>query len=223
MSDTVYERYINTAALLACQKAPADLINHDELLFQTTHQVSELWMKLVRHELAAAARLMHEGDERLWRGGHLLRRVRELLGFLSAHLTVLESMDPADYMPIRATLGDGSGMDSPGFRAIREVGREVADAFGALLIRRGVTPLDLQRKPESNYQLFQLMQGLLDFDAGFQKFRQSHMMLAMRAIGNTTGTGGSTMAMLQRRAQQSFVPELWEAIGQLSEECKAQY
>lgn len=223
MSGTVYERYINTDALLACQKAPADLVNHDELLFQTTHQVSELWMKLIRHELAEVARLMQAEEGQLWRGVHLLRRVRELLTFLSAHLTVLESMNPADYMPIRATLGDGSGMDSPGFKAIREVGREVAAAYSGLLTRRGVTPLDLQRKPETDYQLFQLMQGLLDFDEGFQKFRQSHMMLAMRAIGNTTGTGGSTMAMLQRRAQQSFVPELWEAIGQLSEECRLQY
>ena len=59
MSDhplTDYEKYIRTDELLALQKRADQLSCHDELLFQTVHQVAELWMKLAEHELRGAAR-----------------------------------------------------------------------------------------------------------------------------------------------------------------------
>jgi len=46
-----YELYLNTKALLSCQKEFADFCNHDELQFQTVHQVEELWMKLIGYTL----------------------------------------------------------------------------------------------------------------------------------------------------------------------------
>ena len=52
---TDYEKYIRTEELLALQKAPSALSCHDELQFQVVHQVAELWMKLVAHELVHAA------------------------------------------------------------------------------------------------------------------------------------------------------------------------
>jgi tryptophan 2,3-dioxygenase len=224
MGDTVYERYINTDSLLACQKRPEELVNHDELCFQTTHQVSELWMKEIRHELAEVATLMGQDEaDGLWRGVHLLRRVQLLLGFLSSHLSVLETMHPTDYTPIRATLGNGSGMDSPGFRGILATAPAAAAAFAGLLARRGLTPLDLQRQPDRGYGLFQLMQGLLDFDEGFQRFRHSHLMLTRRQIGDAVGLSGVAVAVLEKRARHSFFPDLWQAIAEMSEERKLEY
>ena len=224
MGDTVYERYINTDNLLACQKRPEELVNHDELCFQTTHQVSELWMKEVRHELAEIGRLMGQGEaDGLLRAVHLLHRVQLLMGFLSSHLSVLETMHPNDYTPIRATLGNGSGMDSPGFRGILAAGQAVADAFAKLLAERGLTPLDLQRQPDREYAVFQVMQGLLDFDEGFQRFRHSHLLLTRRQIGDAIGLSGVAVPVLERRARQSFFPEVWQAIATMSEERKLDY
>lgn len=223
MGDTDYERYINTDNLLACQRRPDELVNHDELCFQTTHQVSELWMKEIHHELGEVTRLMNGAGDGLWRAVHLLRRVHLLMGFLSSHLSVLETMHPTDYTPIRATLGNGSGMDSPGFRAILAAGPAVAAAFAGLLARRGLTPLDLQRQPDRDYALFQVMQGLLDFDEGFQRFRHSHLLLTRRQIGDAVGLSGVPVQVLEKRAGRTFFPDLWLAIAEMSEERKLAY
>ena len=49
-----YERYLNTEELLSLQKTAAEWVHRDELLFQTVHQSSELWLKLSWHEVEAA-------------------------------------------------------------------------------------------------------------------------------------------------------------------------
>ena len=49
---TEYEKYIRTEELLSLQKAPDALTCHDEMQFQVVHQASELWMKLIEHELS---------------------------------------------------------------------------------------------------------------------------------------------------------------------------
>jgi tryptophan 2,3-dioxygenase len=221
--NTAYERYVNTEALLACQRAPEELVNHDEPLFQTVHQVSELWMKLLRHELGGVIEIMNQDKDDLWRAVHLLRRIHALFDYLVSQVGVLETMHPADYMPIRAVLGNGSGMTSPGFKGIMSAGADAAKAFAALLLRRGVTAVELQQEPRRDYALYQLMQGLLDFDQGFQRFRHNHVLVAMREIGNVVGLAGTAVPLLMKRAQTSFFPELWEAIARLSEQHRAGY
>src|SRR3954452_24592359 len=57
-----YERYLRTDALLSLQTAPEDWVHRDELLFQTVHQSSELWLKLATTEVAEATRLIERGD-----------------------------------------------------------------------------------------------------------------------------------------------------------------
>ena len=51
---TDYARYMRTDTLLSLQRRPEDMIHRDELLFQTVHQSTELWLKLACNELAAA-------------------------------------------------------------------------------------------------------------------------------------------------------------------------
>ena len=57
-----YERYLNTDELLALQKGAGEWVHRDELLFQVTHQSSELWLKLCWNDAGEAARLIEEGD-----------------------------------------------------------------------------------------------------------------------------------------------------------------
>jgi hypothetical protein len=51
-----YERYLNTEGLLALQKGPDEWVHRDELLFQVTHQASELWLKLSASDAEEARR-----------------------------------------------------------------------------------------------------------------------------------------------------------------------
>ena len=53
-----YERYLRTDELLSLQKPPEDRVHRDELLFQTVHQSSELWLKLALQEVEEATRLI---------------------------------------------------------------------------------------------------------------------------------------------------------------------
>src|SRR5919199_6769066 len=57
-----YERYLRTDALLALQTGPDEWVHRDELLFQTVHQSSELWLKLATTEVADATEHVREGD-----------------------------------------------------------------------------------------------------------------------------------------------------------------
>src|SRR4249919_530227 len=68
-----YERYLRTDELLALQKEPADRAHHDELLFQVTHQSSELWLKLAGEELELAVDHLQRGE--IAPALRLLRRV----------------------------------------------------------------------------------------------------------------------------------------------------
>src|SRR5437868_11536123 len=81
---TDYEKYIRTDELLSLQKPPERLVCHDELQFQTVHQVAELWMKLVEHELLHAAAAMREGQPA--RAGRTLGRVKEIQRLLHEQL-----------------------------------------------------------------------------------------------------------------------------------------
>src|SRR5581483_3632318 len=57
-----YERYLRTDELLALQKAPEEMAHPDELLFQTVHQSSELWLKFATSEVARATEDVRSGD-----------------------------------------------------------------------------------------------------------------------------------------------------------------
>ena len=114
-----YERYLNTDELLALQKGEDEWVHRDELLFQVTHQSSELWLKLCWNDAGEAVRLIEEGD---LRGAlRLLGRSTLCLRFVVAQLDMLERMSPWEYQEIRKVLGHGSGFDSPGWSELRHV------------------------------------------------------------------------------------------------------
>src|SRR5262249_47346130 len=106
-----YERYLNTEELLALQKTEDEWVHRDELLFQTVHQSSELWLKLSWHEVEEATVLVTRGD--LAGALRLLRRASLCLQYTTAQLEMLEQMSPWEYQEIRRVLGHGSGFDSP--------------------------------------------------------------------------------------------------------------
>jgi tryptophan 2,3-dioxygenase len=220
---TDYERYVRVPELLELQK-PAELLSHpEERLFQTTHQAAELWLHHVDYEVDRAVALIN-GDKVSHAAG-LLHRCRLIIDLLREQIIILETMAPVDYHVIRtSSLGRGSGQESPGFNNLLTVGKRLWSPFAALVARRGVTVLDLQREPGRDGELFRLLQSFLDYDEAFLKWRFTHMRLAFRIIGDRVlSLKGVPAAQLEAGTREPLFPELWAAISELTAEYKPSY
>ncbi|MEP6907171.1 MAG: tryptophan 2,3-dioxygenase family protein [Pseudoxanthomonas sp.] len=111
-----YGGYLRLDLLLAAQRPASDPPHHDEMLFIIQHQVSELWMKLMIHELGAA--IVHLRNDRVWQCQKTLARCKQVLRQLTEQWSVLETLTPSEYMEFRGTLGASSGFQSLQYRTI---------------------------------------------------------------------------------------------------------
>jgi tryptophan 2,3-dioxygenase len=112
--ETSYGGYLGLERLLSAQRPRSS--HHDEMLFIIQHQTSELWMKLMIHELSAA--LAHVRAGRLDPCFKILARVKQIQRQLFEQWSVLETLTPAEYVEFRGVLGPASGLQSHQFRAI---------------------------------------------------------------------------------------------------------
>ena len=221
--DTDYERYVRVPELLELQK-PKDLLSHpEEALFQTMHQSAELWLHHVDWEISRVGAALRSADVRT--ATDLLHRCRLIIDLLREQIIILETMAPADYHVIRtSSLGRGSGQESPGFRKLLEVGKALWEPFRALLESRQVSVLEIERHPGEHYELFRLVQAMLDYDEAFLKWRYTHMRLAFRVIGSRVmSLKGVPAAQLEAGTREPLFPELWETISALTSEFKPTY
>src|SRR5262249_16901124 len=131
-----YERYLRTDDLLSLQKRPEELLHKDEMTFQVVHQASEILLKGVAFELQRAHDSIVEGD--FSNAARLIRRANQMLDYPVSLLHVLETITPYDYHIIRAGLGHGSGLDSPGFLSLLHIGPRLGVAFHEQLIKTGL-------------------------------------------------------------------------------------
>lgn len=111
-----YSTYLSLDGLLAQQHPLSHPEHHDELLFIVQHQVSELWMKLLIHELTAAIEHLHH--DRLPPTLKILSRVKHIQMQLFEQWAVLETLTPAEYMEFRGVLGRASGFQSFQYRKL---------------------------------------------------------------------------------------------------------
>jgi tryptophan 2,3-dioxygenase len=212
---TDYEKFVNTEALLACQRPIDGLVNSHELFFQVTHQVMELWMKVIAHELTVAIAEMNRVD--LPEATLRLHRVREIERVLVDQMAVMETLSPADYHPIRMTLGHGSGQESPGFNHILHMAPDVLAAFQARLDATGLTLLDLHRDRHAHQALYALTQALMDVDSWFQRFREAHYHLVKRVIGSEVRSlRGIPASRLEHTSREALFPDLWRVINEVT-------
>lgn len=210
-----YERYLRTSELLALQKTPDEMAHRDELLFQTVHQSSELWLKHACFETETAADWIRSGD--LAGAARLLRRAGLGLRLLISQLEMLEQMSPWEYRLIRRTLGPGSGFDSPGFIRLQRSAKEVGQSFGELLLKRGVSLVDLHRHPGEHADVYEIAELLIDWDERLGLWRLHHLKVVERSIGSETiGTQGHTVSLLRDMTLERCFPELWEVRDQLT-------
>jgi tryptophan 2,3-dioxygenase len=210
-----YERYLRTDELLALQKTSEEFLHPDEMTFQVVHQASELLLKGVAWELERARGLIADGD--FSSSAHLLRRGNHMLEYPISMLHVLETITPYDYHLIRAGLGHGSGLDSPGFLALLHIGPRLGEAFHAQLERATLSVDDLYRRHTEFFGLHDVAERLLDFDERVHLFRFHHLKLAQRIIGGgVVGTMGTPVQVLHQRMEHLFYKELWDVRNRIT-------
>lgn len=213
-----YGSYLALDELLSLQRprsAEGGAEHPDELLFIVVHQASELWFKVILHEIAGLGAAMRGGQAgppdaglALWRA----TRVNSLTRIVSDQLSSLDTLPPQRFLQFRGYLGSSSGAQSAQFRAIEQRSSELEGAFLALVGAGGTTVEALYTGPGPG-TLFFIAESLLEYDQQFARWRFQHVQLVERIIGPATGgTGGSLGAShLMRTVGQRFFPVLWEA------------
>ena len=255
--DMSYGDYLQLDAILNAQKPLSP--EHNEMLFIVQHQTSELWMKLMLHELGAAIAAVSRDE--LPPAFKMLARVSRIMEQLVHAWDVLATMTPPEYSAIRPYLASSSGFQSWQYRCIEfclgnknaamlkphehHAGRlaVVQAAYEApslydealrLLARRGLPIpashverdwtqgyesskeveqawLQVYRKPDANWDLYQLGEELTDLEDAFRLWRFRHVTTVERVIGFKRGTGGTGgVPYLRKMLDVVLFPEIWQ-------------
>ena len=142
--DMSYSDYLHLDAVLSAQQPRSP--DHNEMLFIVQHQTSELWMKLMLHELAAA--VAHVARDELSPAFKMLARVSRILEQLVHAWDVLATMTPPEYSAIRPHLASSSGFQSWQYRCIEFM---LGNKNAAMLKPHAHRP-DLLAKVEAAYR-----------------------------------------------------------------------
>jgi tryptophan 2,3-dioxygenase len=235
-AEVTYPSYLALDELLSLQRPRSQPEHPDELLFIIVHQASELWFKLIIHELKALIGLMEAKDT--LGAVTSVRRVNALVNIVTGQLSALETLPPQRFAQFRSYLGTSSGSQSVQFRAIEAMSGmrdahfiqvlkqhgEIPPMISAALERPTLQQLydDLliahnvtieQVYGEAHQRPLQMLaEGLLEYEQGFGLWRFLHVQLVERIIGPaTSGTGGTLGSKyLQKTMSQRFFPRLWE-------------
>ncbi|HZS60533.1 MAG TPA: tryptophan 2,3-dioxygenase family protein [Gemmatimonadaceae bacterium] len=218
-----YERYLNTKALLSCQKEFTEFCNGDELQFQIVHQVEELWMKLIGYTLLDIDDYLQQ--ENTNRVVTLFRRVHTALQLMVSQLALLETMSPREYQEIRLKLGNGSGQESPGYRTLLKMSAPLWQSFKThYLDAHGLTIEKIYNTEYNHGDAYVVAEAMAEFDELFQRFRYCHVQLIQRTIGlHSKSLKGRPVDRLKEGGWATFFPELWEIRSQMTDTWGSQY
>ncbi|QEW01243.1 tryptophan 2,3-dioxygenase [Microbacterium caowuchunii] len=111
-----YGRYLALDEVLNAQHPLSRPEHHDEMLFIIQHQTTELWLKLVLHEISAARRSMAADDLRT--ALKRIARVKHIQEVMIQQWSVLATLTPTEYAQFRGSLGNSSGFQSAQYRAV---------------------------------------------------------------------------------------------------------
>jgi tryptophan 2,3-dioxygenase len=114
-----YGGYLTLDRLLSAQQPLSSPEHHDELLFIVQHQTTELWLKLVLHELRSARALLAQDDLRT--ALKRFARIKHIQEVMTSQWSVLATLTPSEYAEFRGVLGNSSGFQSYQYRAVEFV------------------------------------------------------------------------------------------------------
>ena len=148
-----YGSYLDLDRLLAAQHPVSRPEHPDELLFIIQHQTTELWFKLVLHELRGVRRYLDADD--VSRARKALARVKHIFRTLAEQWSVLATLTPSEYAEFRGFLGSSSGFQSFQYRAVEFIlGNKNA---GMLRV--------FEAKPEAHAQMVELRDAPTVYDS----------------------------------------------------------
>lgn len=158
-----YGSYLDLDRLLAAQHPVSRPEHPDELLFIVQHQATELWFKLVLHELRAVRRYLDADD--VSRARKALARVKHIFRTLAEQWSVLATLTPTEYAEFRGFLGSSSGFQSHQYRAVEFILGNKNERMLAVF----------ESKPDARQQLNALLDAPTVYDA-FMRFlaRRGH-------------------------------------------------
>ncbi|KFE71095.1 tryptophan 2,3-dioxygenase family protein [Hyalangium minutum] len=216
--DLDYEVYLKTGTLLHLQSSTEELVHHDELLFQITHQAQELWLKLITQEAVEVVAEM-DGDL-LWPATGRLERMLRAMKCLVAEMNILETMTPDTYQIIRRSLGNGSGQESPGYNAMRLAADGLAAALDRTLQRRNLRLLDVYKVGAYNSEdVKRICEQFVDLDELFQTWLYTHYQMVRRIIGvdrSIKALDGLPTQVLAGRMTLPLFRKLWEVRAEMT-------
>lgn len=111
-----YSSYLHLDRLLDAQHPVSTPVHHDELLFIIQHQTTELWLKLMLHELRSARELLRADD--ISPALKRLARVKHIQKSMTEQWSVLATLTPSEYAQFRGFLANSSGFQSHQYRAV---------------------------------------------------------------------------------------------------------
>ena len=214
-----YEVYLRTSELRALQSSPQDLVTRDEMLFQIAHQSQELWLKLAAFETIGLVEAI-DGDD-LWAAAETLKRQVLVVKNLENELAVISTLSPESFLIIRRYLGNGSGLQSPGYFELLLAAETANDAWSELLQRRGVRVRDVYEERTRYRDLHHISELLVDFDSGFQMWLAAHFTLVRRTLGidrTVKALDGFPTVALGPRTTKPLFPALWDVRVEMSRE-----
>lgn len=208
-----YEVYLNTQALYGLQTDPKELTVPDELLFQVMHQTQELWLKAASFEVVPLVDALDRDD--MFAAIASLERITRIHKCLADEIQVLFSLQPDTFLTIRRNLGNGSGLESPGYNRLLIAAPEAEAAFDRMLARHGVTVLDLYGKsnPRVSAGLTRIAELFLDWDTAFQSWLVAHFFLVRRTLGvhrQVRALDGFPTQALPARMTKPLFEKLWD-------------
>lgn len=195
-------------ALLSLQKTSEEMAHRDELLFQTVHQTTELWLKHACFEVDGATAELRQGSPS--GAVRLLARACLAVELVTDALRMLVHLTPADFQRITGLLGNGSGLESPGWRGVRASSSKLGVAFEDALAVDGRDLVQLYAGDPVD-PIYQLAEALVSWDDAVNVWRVRHYGIAVRIRGaRAFGTGGNPVEMLNKLIHRKFFPDLWE-------------
>jgi len=165
-----YGKYLHLERLLDAQHPVSTPAHHDEMLFIIQHQTSELWMKLVLHELKAAITAI--SNDRLEPCFKILARVKQVQAQLTSQWSVLETLTPSEYAQFRSALGPASGFQSAQYRAIEFLlGNKNAESIKVF-----------EQHPEHHQPLLELLHAPSIYDAFLRLLARRDYAIPARCV-----------------------------------------
>ncbi|MFG2882092.1 nuclear transport factor 2 family protein [Streptomyces sp. NPDC048297] len=179
----------------------------EDLVFRTAHQINECWLRVAHtHTDAAEAAAKAEHWEEAARRTESASRAI-LLATEAGHL--LETMNLADYHPLRVMLRDGSGAQSKAARALSAVPRRLVNPLVGALAARGLSLFDVLAHPGQELSAYTHLVAVKAAARSCQNFLFQHYLLVLNVLGtNTRGALGYEVHELGDRALREPLPEL---------------